>query len=66
MPLRLGPAKPNARQAFGEPGDGDLGFQPGERRAEAEMNAMAESDVRVLRAADIEALRVVERAPDAL
>src|SRR5882757_11053367 len=60
VPLRLSPAKPDLRQALSEPGDGDFGLEPGERRAQAEMNAMAERDVRVLRPADVEALGIVE------
>ena len=51
----------DVRQALGQSDSGDLRFQPRQRRAEAEMDAVAEGHVRVLGAADVEALGIVER-----
>ena len=53
MPLGRAAGQRDPRQPFGEPRDGDLRFQAGQRRAEAKMDAESEGEMRVRRAADV-------------
>ena len=55
---RLGQAQ--RRVALQQPGEGDLAFEPRERRAEAVVNAGAEAELRVRHPPDVEALRLGE------
>ncbi len=54
------PEKPDAWKAFREPGGRDLRLQAGERGAQAEMNAVAEGEVGIGFAADVEPLGFLE------
>ena len=54
--------KPQARQSLEQDGQGDLHFETGEWRADAEMNAGAEGDVRQKRPRRVEAAGMVMAA----
>src|ERR671913_129731 len=60
VPFGLTALQPDLRQPLGQARGGDLRFQPRQWRTEAEMDAVAKGHVRVLGAADVEALGVVE------
>src|SRR5918995_233719 len=61
VPFRLAALETDLRQALGQSDSSDLRFEPRQRRAKTEMDAVTEGHVRVLGAADVEALGIVER-----
>ena len=61
MPSRLASDQPQSRQVLGQAPRGDGPFEARQGCAEAEMDAVAEGHVHVLRPADIEALWILDR-----
>src|SRR5437762_2618964 len=57
---RIGAGQPKALQAHEEIREGDPALQAGERRAQAEVEAVPERDMRVGLAGDVEAVSVAE------
>ena len=60
MPVGRAAAQTDIGIALGQPPGGDLRLEPRQRGAEAEMDAVAEGEMRVGIAADVEALGVGE------
>src|SRR5690348_16644627 len=60
VPIRLATGEPDVRQSLAHPYGGDLGLETRKRCAQAEMDAVTERQVRILLAADVKALRIVE------
>src|SRR5262245_12071287 len=60
QPLNRRRREAQAREAVQDGVDGDLAFQAGERRAQAEVRSVAEGDMPIIRARDVEAVGIEE------